>query len=450
MKKIFYLVILSLVLISCVPATPAPAPKLTWAVGAGSGGHASGLAIATDINYNCYTTGYFTDKASFGEYQLIGTGEHEIFVTKQDSQGEFVWAVGAGGGDWDYGQAVAADNKGNCYVAGTFYHEAQFGDIKLSGESAYNIFVGKINKHGTWAWVIQANGKGEDKVEAMAVDARGNIYISGFFNESIQMGNNKLISQDASDVFLAKINKKGKWQWAKAIAGKDDDVAKAICLDAKSNVYIAGHFYDNITFNEQELSATGESDIFVAKYANDGKLLWGKTAGGEQGDAATAITCDAYNTYLAGYFDSSLAWGKTKLTSHGERDIFVCSMDNTGKAGWAIRAGGKDNDEASELVLMNNNLYLTGYYTGTANFGEINFTATGPQDIFVASLDIYANCRFSKSYGGTDYDMARTLALDKNADIYLSGYFSKQITFGDTSLTGKGQSSVFIYKIDTP
>ncbi|HXB11515.1 MAG TPA: hypothetical protein VNZ45_05980, partial [Bacteroidia bacterium] len=95
-----------------------------WMDKAGSNTIDEAYSISSDGSGNTYTTGYFTGTASFGALSLTATGVSDVFVTKTDGSGNFIWAVKAGGSNSCRGLAIKADASGNSYITGYYYGSA--------------------------------------------------------------------------------------------------------------------------------------------------------------------------------------------------------------------------------------------------------------------------------------------------------------------------------------
>ena len=128
---------------------------------------------------------------------------------------QWEWAVGGGGYTLDYGYCVATDSSGNCYVTGKFFDTAVFGTTTLTSYGTMDIFVAKLDKRGTWQWAVNAGGPKSDEGYSIAVDNEGNSYITGVFYWYAYFGDTNLSSlggKSDPDVFVAKLDINGNWQ----------------------------------------------------------------------------------------------------------------------------------------------------------------------------------------------------------------------------------------------
>ena len=114
----------------------------------GGTGRDYGRSVAVDSSGNVYTTGYFADTSDFdpgaGTTNLTASG-NDVFVSKLDSSGDYVWAKSFGGTDYEYGYSVAVDSSGNVYTTGFFKGTGDFdpgsGTANLTADGSVDVFV---------------------------------------------------------------------------------------------------------------------------------------------------------------------------------------------------------------------------------------------------------------------------------------------------------------------
>ena len=344
-----------------------------------------------------------------------------------------------------------------------------------------------------WAKCSSVSGTGS-QASAVAVDASGNAYMAGQFGTTVSFATDTLSSPESpSYLFLTKYNSRGNVLWAKKIIGTgsyNPVWAYTVAVDSSGNVYISGYFATpSITFETITLTNTGDaghSDIFLAKYDNNGNLLWAKsvggalTAGNYLDDEATSMALDnSGNIYLSGYFNSqSITFGLTTLVNNHifgyyYSDIFLAKYDSNGNVLWASSAGGTSNDRVTSVAVdANNNAYLTGWYTSdTLIFGIDTLYATvgGTSDMFLAKYNANGNPVWAKSAGceggsevypyiGISSDTSsqnnkKKTLIEKPVSIYVAGYFySRNIIFGSDTLKNNNTDNsmdIFLVKYDS-
>ncbi len=180
--------------------------------------------------------------------------------------------------------------------------------------------------------------------------------------------------------------------------------------------------------------------------------------GGATNDEALDITSDALgNYYVTGYFTSQVAFGSTTLNSSGNSDIFIAKYNAMGVVQWAVKAGGAGADRGYSIKTDDaGNLFVTGYYFGTATFGAstINSVA-GTQDVFIAKYTVGGALQWVRSVGGNDAETGYGITSDHNGNVIITGQFKGTATFGTTTftsmlnpLTGLRSFDIFIIKYD--
>jgi len=425
------------------------APTWQWAVKAGGISYDQGRGIAVDSFGNCYIAGYFSGTATFGVINLISAGGYDIFIAKLNNAGAWQWAAKAGGTANDLSLALAVDSSENCYITGYFNGTATFGTTNLTSTGSEEIFVAKLNSAGAWQWAVKAgSANGSDRGNAITVDSSGNSYITGYFSGSATFGTINLASAGYS-MFVAKLNTLGTWQWAIKADGTAFIPSNAIGMDSSGNCYVAGYFSNTATFGTTNLTSTDFFyDVFVAKVNNTGAWEWAIRAGNTSYDQGYGIAVDSSgNSYITGSFRETATFGTVTLTSAGDNDIFVAKLNNTGAWQWAVRAGGTLADSGYAIAVdASGNSYITGDFSGTATFGTINLTSAGTIDMFVAKLNNVGAWQWALRTGGSADDRGRAITVDMSGNCYIAGEFSGTATFGTTNLTSAGYLDVFVAK----
>ncbi|MFH1937462.1 MAG: SBBP repeat-containing protein [Bacteroidota bacterium] len=131
-----------------------------------------------------------------------------------------------------------------------------------------------------WKQAEACGGKPGDNQQTIVTDSDGNSYVTGYFSGTAQFGNTTLTSvRGQNDVFIAAFNKAGMPLWAAQAGGDRNDLGYNIAMDRNGNLYITGSFHGTIKFGNRSLRAPVYTDLFMAKYTPDGKLLWVNQAG---------------------------------------------------------------------------------------------------------------------------------------------------------------------------
>ena len=217
-----------------------------------------------------------------------------------------------------------------------------------------------------------------------------------------------MISNGGRDAFVAKFDNTGSLLWDIPFGGlgtSTDEAINAVAVDAANNVYVTGVYYGTIdadpSANVAHLVANGQSEVFVIKYDATGNLVWAKSMGGTQWEAANDLIVDGSgNVYLTGLFygtsDYDPGAGTTNLVSNGNYDVFVVKLDGNGDLVWANSFGSSADDFGNSIAVdASGNVIVGGYFQGTVDFdpgtGTDNHSSVGVKDIFVAKFDANGN-----------------------------------------------------------
>ncbi|BAY84197.1 FG-GAP repeat-containing protein [Calothrix parasitica NIES-267] len=359
-----------------------------WAKNFGGNTSEEIRGIAVDNEGSTYIAGKFRDTAFFGNDSLEGGEFGNTFVAKLDNNGDTLWAKKLDDNNlYQYTAGIDIDNKGNAYITGKFENTKTSGNTTLEGgkDSKGDVFVGKLNNKGDVLWVKDYE---YDAVSDITVDAEGNTYIAGRFEDTVIFGNNTLEGGESGDAFVAKFDSNGDVIWAKDFDGDDGyDRASSITLDSEGNIYVAGEFRE----------ANESGDIFVAKLNSKGDVLWEEefeTSNNNSIGAEGIAVDDIGNSYVTGYyFGESISVGNFMLYSQNDkssqgRDSFIAKLDKEGEVKWVQNLGGNNPEDISDIDVNDDKIYITGdfYRAGEVTFGENTFTTQNKYDSFLVKL----------------------------------------------------------------
>jgi hypothetical protein len=248
----------------------ASAQRVEWARKGGLWAYDYGYGVAADNAGNVYMAGKYEQNARFSGVTLPCQGNHDIFTAKYSPSGSLLWIRTAGGYTGDYATCVATDSR-FVYVGGEY--EGSGATIKFPGSSitvktkgGNDIALIKYDLNGNLIWARQAGGYGDDKALGISYDAAGNIYIAGCFESTCYFPGTSVTTRGERDIFVAKYDANGTFQWVRAMGSSKRDEAKSIKVDAAGNIYVCGMYKDGCKFFDKWLtSPNGKWNSFVAK-----------------------------------------------------------------------------------------------------------------------------------------------------------------------------------------
>ena len=365
-----------------------------WSQCFGDLGGGSGLAIAVDGEDNAVVTGYFTGSVDFGGGALTSAGGADVFVAKYAATGEHLWSNRFGSSVLtafirESGNAVAVDGRGDIVVTGIFEGTADFGGRPLVSAGQTDIFVAKYSAAGQHRWSRGFGDRGSlDSGEGVALDSSGNVLVTGNYAGAVDFGGGRLTGT-GSTIFVAKYSPTGEHVWSQSFGGSNSDSGKSVAVDAYDNIVLTGTFRNTVNFGGGPLTSAGENDIFVAKYAPAGLHLWSKRLGSSYGsDSGNAVAVDTSgNVVVAGSFVGSVDFGGGELVSGGGTDVCVVKYSAAGAHLWSRSFGARSAQEANAATVSDSGVIVSGIMLKTVDFGDGPLTSAGGTDVFLLCLE---------------------------------------------------------------
>jgi len=457
----------------------AQSPEFKWAKSLGGNGSADeAYFITVDALGNVYTTGRF-QTGDFdpgpGTYSLtapsIPYGTTDVFVSKLDSSGNFVWAKNVGGNANDRGLCIKVDSSGNVYTTGIFSLTADFdpgvGTFSLSSAGGYDMFLSKLDASGNFVWAKRIGATGYDAGNRIVLDASGNILMIGLFQGTVDFdpgaGVFNLTSTANYPGFISKFDPQGNFVWAKSYNGNSGP--GTIELDAPGNIFTTGSFTGTVDFDLGpgvfNLTAAGLYDTFISKMDAAGNFIWAKSMGDSLQEYCYGMALDhSGNIYTTGTFqgttDLDPGPGVHAITSAGGWDLYISKLDMAGNFIWGKSIGGFPNEWSHGIAADSaGNVFITGYFHDTLDFdpgaGLFNLSSAGNFDIFILKLDASGNFAWAGGFGSANFDTGNAITLDKKNNIYTTGYFTSSCDFdpgaGVFNLSSNGYIDAFILKL---
>jgi len=248
--------------------------NLVWVSQFGTSSEDQGRGVAADGAGNAYVTGYTA--GNLGGPKL---GGYDMFIRKYAPSGTALWTRQLGTLSADKGYGVATDSSGSLYVCGDSY------GVLEPGGSHTGRFLSRYDATGNLVWVRQpAGGYGL----STATDRFGNIYMAGD------------IGWMSSDASLCKYDAAGNLLWDRHLGTMSyTERAEGVAVDAAGNVYVTGCTYGDLI---HDASSSSAPDAFLAKYDTSGSLLWLRQFGSRHSDFGNGVAVDpAGSVFVCGY-----------------------------------------------------------------------------------------------------------------------------------------------------
>ena len=462
-----YIILLKLLIASELLFAQNSAYQWAKQIGTEYGGNDQANCIKTDASNNIYVAGSFEGlldmDPSAGTYNITSARNKDPFFAKYDANGSLIWAKSiSGGSNDDIAFSITVDGSGNVYVSGYFSGTADFDPalntaVNRTAAGLGDMFIAKYDINGNYIWAITVGSSysGDmDIAQSIIIDNNNDILVAGQFTGTTDFdpgaGTANLTTSASHSAFIAKYSNTGNYIWARGLVGGQSSAVETIILDGTSNIIVSGVFRGTVDFDPGASTANLTSvtccsdDTYFAKFDPSGNYTWVKHLPTRQGSGSTiignSIALDGSdNILITGAFaltvDFDPGAGTANLTSVTNfNDIFFAKYSSSGAYIWAKSIGGSDHDDGLSIISdASDNVFIAGYFLGTADFdpsaGTANLVSAGAEDIFMAKYDASGNYLWANRFGSTGSDKANTLTKDGGGNIISAGYFNQTVDF---------------------
>lgn len=398
-------------------------------------------------------------------------------------------------------RGVTLDNDTNLYIT-AFYRSSQgatLGNTVYNGitgisktipstsDTKQDILIIKLNQTGDTLWTKNFGGTDSDYSGPVVIDNNNDPYIAGIFkSKSITLQSTTLTNHESNpaiftnDIFIAKYTADGANSLVRRVAwGPNNQEANQIAIDGANNIYMIGSFVDSIFFNSDTLethSVLGDTSMFLAKFKPNGNLRWAKLiplSGGhsDYSKLSEISLANDHEIYLGGFFSGTINVDGIGITSQGlDEDFFIMKIDSTGATQW-MRMGGTNGstpvasthlfaDRCNGITANSNgDVYITGYFQGTAFFDSTGrgtldsppIVSAGSTDMFMAKYSPSGLLLWKKRNGSNLGDIAYGAKIRENI-LMFTGSFTGTVNFNNTTITSVPatvpDAGFFVYDTD--
>jgi hypothetical protein len=426
-----------------------------WSKSYGSAGDQFAWDVAVDGSDNIVLGGRFINTIEFGGSTLVSQGGNDGFIAKLSPSGAHAWSRRFGDVAEQEVLSVAADTTGNVYATGFFAGSIQLGAQPQSSHSSKggnDIFVVKYDSNGTHVWSKTFGDSASQVGLGIAVDASGSVVVTGRMTGTVNFGGGALTGTGASNGFLVKLDPQGNHLWSKIIGAGGENAGQGLAVDTTGNVYVAGYFTESITFGDPVQTGAGGHDVFIAKLTTLGVSIWTRVFGDAADQEAVSVDVDTTgDVVMLGEHGGTITFDGASHASKGVDDVFVAYLEPLmGGAVWSKSFGDAADQEPGGIALdAAGDVVLTGSYQGTLSFGGLPMTAPGSvDDIFLVKLSGAGGDHvWSRSFGGASDQDGRAVAVDSSDNVLFTGEYTGKINFGPGLITSSDAEDVCLVKL---
>lgn len=343
------------------------------------------------------------------------------------------------------GRTIAFQAPVSYQLAADGSHEAVDSRYEILADGTVGFHVGAYDStrdlviDPTLSWSTYLGSTGGEQASAVAVDASGNVYVTGNTSGSFpaSAGAYDTAASGGYDAFITKFDSTGARVYSTYYGGSGDDLSYDIAVDGSGQVTIAGGTTSSnlATANAYQGFLWGSQDGFIAKFNSSGtSLLYGTYSGSWNDDTFYALTVDSTGkAYATGYITNS---------SNSTSDAVVVGY-NTTLSGFSSRIfqtslAGNSSDVGFDITRdSSGNLYVTGTTNSsglaTAGAYDTSLAGFGTYDQFIWRLSSTGTSNYVSYYGGTGDEFGRGIAVDSSGYVYVTG-----VTTSATSIASAG------------
>jgi len=358
-------------------------------------------------------------------------GNADIWVVKLDDLGDVTWQKCLGGSDNDYTKFIQQTTDDGYIIAG--YTSSTDGDVS-GNHGSQDIWIVKLKATGDIDWQKCLGGSYYDAVKSIRQTTDGGYIVVG--SSSSTDGD---VSGNHGDVdaWVIKLDESGDITWQKCLGGTDYDVASSVQEIADGDYIIAGY----TSSNDGDVSGNhGDNDVWIVKLTSTGTIKWQECLGGTGGDYTFSIQQTIDGGYVIAGSSSSIDGDVSG--NHGNVDIWVVKLDDSGNVTWQKCLGGTDSDYAYTIQQITDGGYIIAGYTNSTD-GDVSGNH-GDVDAWIVRLDISGDIEWQKCLGGTNYDVISSIQETAADEYIMTGYSSS--TDGDVS-ANNGATDVWVVKL---
>ena len=361
--------------------------------------------------------------------------DHELIIDPT-----YQWHTFYGSANYHEGSGIAVDVNGNVYVTGQS-QGSWLGPNNTAPKHAYqggrDIVILKLDRSGGYQWhTFYGSANNDDRGSGIAVDKNGNVYVTGT-SQGSWLGPNNSAPEHAykggSDIVALKLNSSGTYQWHTFYGSSTgNDYGRAIAVDENGYSYITGESFASwgVIINAgvflPKHSHSGFSDIVAVKLTSSGTYQWHTFYGSDGYDHGKSIAIDQNgNIFIIG--ESNTSWlgpnsDSPKYAHSGGWDIVGLKLKSSGGYnGHSFFGSAMDDYGQGVAIDKNGNIYITGY--SLASWGSpVHPFSPSLSDIVVFRLDSSGTLIWNTFHGFVDDDYSYGIALDGTGNIYITGY----------------------------
>jgi hypothetical protein len=427
-----------------------------WAKQFGNDSYSNSIEAISSDHQNkiiCFT--HYSNSFTIEDEQFDAEDGEDILAFALNESGEKLWALSTGGTGNQWAQKVACDLYGNIYLMGKFEGQITYGSESFESNGSFDMYLIKLNNDGELIWIKTFGGPNSEAFETLTIKDNL-ISIGGRYYNYTVLENDTIWSVDGTDFFVAQFNLNGELDRFATFGGESVDKINDMAVDNDGNIYIAGEFYQNLQFGNQLLEAGDYLGLYLVKLDQNFDPIWVFQPLGNDLKPGVKLACDLLGRVaLAGNFSGSISLGDFNFqTNNFDEDLYVAYFNPQGDISWASRyySNSMEQIKAFEMDRIGH-LYIGGQYLDHIHFNDLTITynlCCGNPEIFFVKIDEYGQLLDHSQITGERSELKDIYVAEIN-QVMLAGHFSEALQIGPIQLNSPLSYNAFVsyYKDDT-
>jgi hypothetical protein len=338
--------------------------------------------------------------------EVYDSGSNAL-VAKYSPQGKLLWEKQVNNDFDDYINDIAVDSRGNIFIIGV---------SQSPGPSSFGFFLFKYSSQGQLLWKKRLGDfRGDDfRGEDVAVDSGGNVFATG---NILKNG-----TYDSDNLSIVKYSPQGKVLWKKKLLDRNDysTFQSEIEIDSHGNVFITA-----------EKTETGKTDAFIVKYSPQGKLLWKNQFDPIDVYSSSRIAFNSRNDV----FVTGSTYAQPDDQGYAKSDVWIAKYSSEGKLLWKKQLGTAERDASFDIAVdRRGDVFITGL-----TYGQLGAQSYGESDAWIAKYSHQGKLLSTVQFGTAAKDASLDIATNSRGDVFVAGYINLRLTaeyFGYYKATG--------------
>jgi hypothetical protein len=427
------------------------AQNLNWVKTFGDSS-ADGINCLKTWGDSAVIAGTFREEIILHGNSINANGGSDIFLYWLDEYGNVYQELFIGNTNNDEVDQIAVDQDKNLYVAARFRGSLNIANQTISSNNS-NYFIAKFDSTAQLLWITTSDALGVIRIEDMQLDIEEeNLYLTGYYNDSLNWQNQSIYSNITANSFIIKINQNGALSWMKDLLATEEIKGRGIVAMPNNKLWFLAEFRDTIVvLNDTFFFNEVHTDILLAQLDTNGQWISAKRWGGVLYDRPRLLrrSADAEQLWMAGEFVGLLDADNLRLaTAYRYYDLFWIKIDSNGNALQAGQSMTNANSYVLDLITNDQQVCLVGYFQDSLSGKSGMHYSNGNSDAFWYKINpLDASLQSSYSFGASGNDQIRAVEYGNNS-LLIAGDFQNNMSLAGTNITADGSYDGFVAKFE--